>query len=78
MISVISPKSSLIRTVISLILKAVRRFSFAGSWSSSSPFVQRDFPAGAGLSIYIAASLVLKIETEDCKYNEKCWTQCNC
>ncbi|RVX04491.1 hypothetical protein CK203_018460 [Vitis vinifera] len=118
---------------------------FAGSWSSSSPFVQRDFPAGyvlssfgcwenagkgkeeimnpfelilgfgllylswgtwllshggyggirtwslapliihmefeelllarAGLSIYIAASLVLKIETEDCKYNEKCWTQ---
>ncbi|KAL6351630.1 hypothetical protein AAG906_040984 [Vitis piasezkii] len=112
---------------------------FAGSWSSSSPFVQRDFPAGyvlssfanagclspdytdrilgfgllylswgtwllshggyggirtwslapliihmefeelllarAGLSIYIAASLVLKIETEDCKYNEKFWTQ---
>ena len=27
-------------------------FQFAGSWSSSSPFVQRDFPAGYVLSSF--------------------------
>lgn len=41
-------------------------------WRTDTQFIKQ---CRAGLSIYIAASLVLKIETEDCKYNEKCWTQ---
>ncbi|RVW43366.1 hypothetical protein CK203_070275 [Vitis vinifera] len=51
------------------------------TWSLAPLIIHMEFEelllARAGLSIYIAASLVLKIETEDCKYNEKCWTQLN-